>query len=304
MNPGNDTNWLEQYRILGLEPGCEWSEVHRAYRRLAQSHHPDRFDESSPEFREASNLIIEINQAYGNLSAYYKSHGHLPGQRYSAPAGARGPVRHAPPRTDWPVEPEKAKKPFIRRPSTILIALGIAIGLNYFWPPNFGMDGTPFDNAEPNRSIDSEASTPDLLGDSPSKSVAETPHFGPGSTMGEVHAIQGNPTRTTGSTWYYGKSRVTFVNGLVYSWYDDPDNPLKVKVDPDINPYARTRHSRLTSRFTYGSTKADVEAIQGPPLTKGKDLWDYGLSQVYFTNDRVVRWVDSPMQPLKVDEDQ
>lgn len=305
MNSHDDTNWYEQYRILGIDPGCEWTQVQQAYRRLAQSHHPDRFEEGTVEFQKASNFIIEINQAYAKLSAYFKVHGNLPGQRYSSPAIDREPITPrqpgpatstSPPGSGWHTPSADRKSLFQRRRMTILLALGIAISLQYFWPLNWGED------AEPNRAVNVATARPALLGDSDSEIATEKNYFGPGSTMGEVHAIQGNPTHTSGSTWFYGNSSVTFVNGLVYSWHDDPDSPLKIWIEPNELD-SRTGHSRLTSRFTYGSTKADVEAIQGPPLTKGDEMWDYGVSRVYFSKNRVVRWFNSPMQPLRVSGD-
>jgi len=311
MNLREDTNWLELYQTLGIEPGCEWSQVQTAYRRMAQSRHPDRFEEGSTEHREAQDQIIEINHAYAKLSAYYKTHGYLPGNRYSAPKTDRKPGSSGQSRSEtatsrsgssWRVPAENRKKPFLRRRSTILLSLALAYGAYHLWPLDRYLSEAPgeYESAEPGENPETPPTA--LLGESRSSIEPANSFFGPGSTMGEVYAVQGNPTRTSGSTWYYGNSSVTFAKGIVDSWKEDPDFPLKIRVDSDKLDL-RTRHSRLTSRFTYGSTKADVEAIQGQPVTKTNDVWDYGVSRVYFKNNHVVSWVNSPMQPLKVNEE-
>lgn len=312
MSLRDDTNWAELYQALGIDQGGEWTQVQAAYRRMAQSRHPDRFKEGTPEHRDAQGQIIEINQAYAKLSAYYKAHGHLPGQRYSAPradwssdVSQQSRANSAIPRTGagWRMSPKHEKKTLLRRRSTILLALGLAYGAYQFWPPDtdFADPADEYELVDQGTNPEPVAPPSSLLGSSPVETNSGSSFFGPGSTMGEVHAVQGNPTRTSGSTWYYGNSSVTFVNGTVNSWNNDPDFPLKIRINPEeLN--SRTRHSRLTSRFTYGSTKADVEAVQGPPMTKNDDVWDYGVSRVFFKHNHVVRWVNSPMQPLKVDE--
>ena len=57
----------------------------------------------------------------------------------------------------------------------------------------------------------------------------------------------------------------------------------------------------LTSPFfTLGSSKAEVQATQGPPLVVNGNAWDYGKSSVYFSGDRVVGWKVTPDSLLKV----
>ncbi len=52
--------------------------------------------------------------------------------------------------------------------------------------------------------------------------------------------------------------------------------------------------------FTLGSTKAEVQAVQGSPTTSADTAWQYGPSTVHFRLDRVVGWSSSPEKPLKV----
>jgi hypothetical protein len=141
-----------------------------------------------------------------------------------------------------------------------------------------------------------------LLGEAPSESHGILP----GSTLGEVYAIQGVPTLTEGDTWHYGKSQIRFARGKVVSWDEHPDNPLRIAPEPsgivpdrsgivpDQSVPLRHRH------FDVGSTKDEVRAIQGAPVMETDTVWDYAPSRVYFERNRVVRWVESPMQPLRV----
>jgi hypothetical protein len=113
-----------------------------------------------------------------------------------------------------------------------------------------------------------------------------------GSTFGDVYVIQGIPTSTQGDTWHYGKSHIRFAHGKVISWNEDPENPLRI---------ARNQPAQfIGGHFKVGSTKDEVRATQGTPVTETAAVWDYGLSRVYFENNRVIRWEESPMQPLRV----
>jgi len=58
------------WRVLGLAPGAEASEIKRAYRRLARSVHPDLHpDATSEERRELETRFAQITEAYRALVA-------------------------------------------------------------------------------------------------------------------------------------------------------------------------------------------------------------------------------------------
>jgi hypothetical protein len=117
-----------------------------------------------------------------------------------------------------------------------------------------------------------------------------------GSTRDEVLAQQGPPTSSSEDKLVYGNSELYFKNNLVTGWRIDlASNPIRVKlwpqtaVDPDL------------AYFTTGSTKDEVLVVQGTPTAFSEDKFDYGRSEVYFRNDRVVNWKDDPGSvPLKV----
>lgn len=56
-------NHLQCYEILGLRPGATPEHIHRAYKRLALKHHPDR----APSSQHGHQLFCEVTEAYGQL---------------------------------------------------------------------------------------------------------------------------------------------------------------------------------------------------------------------------------------------
>ncbi len=56
-------NHLRCYEVLGLLPGATPEQIHRAYKRLAMEHHPDRSSRGS----ESHRLFCTVTEAYGQL---------------------------------------------------------------------------------------------------------------------------------------------------------------------------------------------------------------------------------------------
>jgi len=76
----------------------------------------------------------------------------------------------------------------------------------------------------------------------------------------------------------------------VVSWFAGPDaGPAPLIFSRSVKP-----------AFTLGSTKIDVERIQGQPTTRSNSTWNYGNSRVYFRDDRVVGWHVAPGHGLRV----
>uniref|UniRef100_A0A832M6E7 Tetratricopeptide repeat protein n=1 Tax=Oscillatoriales cyanobacterium SpSt-402 TaxID=2282168 RepID=A0A832M6E7_9CYAN len=64
-------NSLQQYyETLGLQPGASPTEVKQAYRALAKTWHPDRFNHDSELRRQAEEKLKDINEAYRQLKDY------------------------------------------------------------------------------------------------------------------------------------------------------------------------------------------------------------------------------------------
>lgn len=60
---------VDPYRVLGVKPGAEYAQIHKAYRRLARRHHPDTTHDAGPEQAEASRRrMAAVNGAWAILS--------------------------------------------------------------------------------------------------------------------------------------------------------------------------------------------------------------------------------------------
>ncbi len=122
------------------------------------------------------------------------------------------------------------------------------------------------------------------------------PYLTVGSTRDEVMAQQGTPTASTEDKLVYGSSELYLKDGRVIGWRIDPfSSPIRVKlwpqtpVDPDLE------------FFTVNSTKDEVLVVQGTPTEFSEDMFKYGDSVVYFSNNRVVNWKnDAGSVPLRV----
>jgi hypothetical protein len=115
------------------------------------------------------------------------------------------------------------------------------------------------------------------------------PYITVGSTMEEVLAQQGPPTASSENKLVYGKSELYFKDGSVIGWRIDPAaSPIRVKLWP-----ASAVDPGLAS-YTVGSSKDVVLTVQGTPTAFTPDKFEYGKSEVYFRNNKVVGWKEEP----------
>jgi hypothetical protein len=292
-------SYSECYLTLGATPDTDWETLRANYRRLIGRWHPDRFSGDAVSKGIAEERSKQITLAYQTLEKYRRDHGALPPTKPAA-VTAQGPAMSAEPMSERPasevrVEPAKtgpavrefAKRRPVRRVA-IALAFFVLIGALYLAPRY--QDERASDDDRPAASAhDPGVATPaPRLKESP----RDSPGISTGSTLGEVYAIQGVPTLTQGDTWHYGNSQIRFAQGKVISWKEHPDDPLRIVRDQSVQPHGTT--------FDVGSTKEEVRAIQGTPVRETDTLWDYAPSRVYFRHDRVIRWEESPVQPLRV----
>jgi hypothetical protein len=289
------------YATLGVTPDTDWKTLRARYRRLIGQWHPDRYSADATGKKVAEERTKHITLAYQTLERYRRDHGVLPpSQPALAAVGGKTPGPDAGTRFDRASSTSRAEaatadaavegvaKPRPRRWRRLAIAL-VALGTATY----FALDS--FKELEPSKTEPVEsAHEADTAPQSPPS--AEIPQGAGGirlgSTFGEVYTIQGVPNSTQGDTWHYGKSQIRFAQGKVISWEEHVDNPLRIDRDQAI-----LRRERF---FGVGSTKDEVRAVQGAPVTETDNVWYYAPSKVYFEHNRVVRWEESPMQPLRV----
>jgi len=283
------TDYSGCYATLGVTPDTEWNTLRSRYKRLIGTWHPDRYPPGADK-AVAEERSKQITRAYKALETYRRRHGALPPLPSAAPAAAEPvepdehsdslrPERQAEPAfaDAWGRESASRTKPrALRRIAVSLLAIGglayLAIGQSW-----------KLEEDEPSASSTAEPAPQ-------AADASDAPRISVGSTLGEVYSVQGVPTATKGDTWYYGQSQIQFLQGRVVSWVENPANPLRVTHDEPAGSGA----------FGVGSTRAQVRAIQGPPVGESDTVWDYGPSRVFFEHDRVVRWEESPMHPLRV----
>jgi len=297
-----DDQYLHSYSILDLSPGAGWNELRTAYRSSVKKWHPDRF-QSDEKRRNAEERTKEITRAYKILADFYRRHGRMPIDRY-APATAEV----ATPRSNSEGTAEQAdhntpasateESPADSRPAppppqprvtakTVITVLAV-LAVIYVWvlsgPPD---NRTGFD---PSSTVPGQPQ----VADSPVIAAAPAytgPYFTHGSKIGDVYAIQGIPTATDDGVWYYGKSKVFFVNGSVDHWESHPENPLRAREDVALPVPEKKTLAR-------GLTKLEVLALLGPPQKQTEYEWIYGSSRIFFSDGQVTGWDESPFRPL------
>jgi DnaJ domain len=298
-------DYAHAYRLLGVPPHCSLSELKAARRRLAKSWHPDHFPVGTEKRRQAEERIKDINTAFEHLLRYHRRFGVLPVPSANVTARTTSTAVDPAPRSvatpqDTSSEGEPSLSsfptPYARntwaatRWIALLSAASLVVATAYIALRHTDQLPTPPNLAPRPRAADARGKSA-----SHEPSAARPAHdryFTIGSTLGQVYAAQGVPTSTKNDAWFYGKSIVYFTDGIVTSWEEDPANPLNATMLAISTP-------STPRTFALGSTKEEVRAAEGAPLFESPDLWDYGLSKVYFRDDRVVSWESSPLRPLK-----
>ncbi|GIX46901.1 MAG: hypothetical protein KatS3mg131_1112 [Candidatus Tectimicrobiota bacterium] len=242
------------YALLGLPPGAPWVEVRRAYRRLLQQWHPDRWATDAKRQRQALEVCQRLNAAYARLRA-------------GAPGAPRRPGARQGPVPLWLL--------------VLGLFLGLRLGLAPLFPTYALVAPAPAVAPEAAPSPAAPLAPPSTQGE---PEPAPPAFFTLGSSKAEVLAVQGTPTRLSETLWEYRGSRVSFRHGRVVGWEVWPRSPLRVRLSLPSLPVP------APAFFTLGSSKAEVLAVQGTPTRLSENLWEYGLSRVYFVHDRVVRW--------------
>jgi hypothetical protein len=297
--------YAKNYRILGVPPDATWNQLRQAYKSLVNMWHPDRFQQDTRQRKLAEEKTKEIIQSYQELAGYYKKFGALPSITEIAkiPVAEDIAPQHAPdahpapeshdtePSADVtkPVETHKSKR--FRFPSAMAAA---AVAGAAYLVLQIVLSERSSDLPQNENYLEQAADKKiDRNEDPDHQTSSDEKYFTFGMSLGEVYAIQGVPTKTEDDIWYYGSSKVYFVKGKVQRWEESTDNPLRTQIKPGAE-------KMRTEFFGKGSSKHEVIAVQGAPERDAGNVWDYGVSRVYFDGDRVKGWDESPFNPLRV----
>lgn len=283
-------DYLHSYRALGIAPGAGWADVKAAYRTKVRAWHPDRFAGNDEQKQFAEEQTKTINKAYRQLADFHRKHGVLPlmtAWAASAPQTSQGAPEF---RTPYRSPGAKQRRFVVVNPLVTRAAIAIVVLLAAFLAIYTTVPLEQSGVTEPMPVAERPSTQTDTH---PTKVAAPAAYFTIGSTLGEVYAAQGIPSHTDGDIWHYGTSKIYFSRGKVVHWDETREHPLRVQLNTPSTPHQEPNY------FTRGSTKADVRRVQGMPLRETDSVWDYGVSRVYFENDRVVGWNESSLNPLK-----
>jgi curved DNA-binding protein CbpA len=253
------------YKILLIEPECNRDNLRKAYKKLIQKWHPDRFTDEVQKL-SAEDKIKELNIAYFQLSDYYKKHNSLP--FISKPEVIHRTKRAS---VSKPQAPDDSIASTSEDPSaskttknsssdeysnkiylTLVVIISLFVFINSDPDNESTHSNTLMNNAYKTDSADGsieikaiethEIGKSDITqeGVSGSKDISEinaipntqpADYFTYGSSIGEVLSIQGRPDSIDGDYWFYGNSYVKFKDGVVEDWKRSSEFPLKAHID-------------------------------------------------------------------------
>jgi len=105
-----------------------------------------------------------------------------------------------------------------------------------------------------------------------------------GDSRARVLAVQGAPDDAGDTILRYGSSVVYLTDGRVSGWSDGVPR-LHVRALPSLD-------YDLLATFTFGSSRAEVERLQGRPTDNVLGAFFYGTSVIRFESERVSGWVE------------
>ena len=243
--------------VLELHAGATDEEIKAAYRMLVKVWHPDRFEGDRKLSKAAGEKLKGINAVFKFLSSSPR------------PVGGRKPS------TPEPKESTKKAQPTSDRPSP-------------FAERDDGNRPTGNAAAPPTPT----ASRPST-GDSPNVSI---PQESSGWSRLLRYVIIFGGISLAKYFWPSGGSGPN-TNAVVHPTYevDTTSSPRSTLLFDHFATSEQAKPTSHTSKkvppyFTVGSTREEVLAVQGTPTSFSQDTLEYGASEVYLSDGKVVSW--------------
>jgi hypothetical protein len=212
----DETDFVDLYARLRLQPGCTLAEFKQAYRRHVAQWHPDRTRDGHAD-APATRRLQRLTRQYSAAMAFQRRHGRLPG----APLPERGaPVVPEPLATVAAGVPEATLRFAAawlptRTPGTrwwLLIGLvGVAVAIGSLMPATDRLQGDGETAGAYERAPRVDAPRP-----------ARMPDLSLGVDEDQVLALEGEPDRRIDDRWEYGPSWIRFDRHRVGDWYSSP----------------------------------------------------------------------------------
>ena len=229
----HETDFLDLYRRLGLNPGCGLDELKQAYRRHVAAMHPDRQAGRPADARMASRLQ-RLNAQYGAAMDFHRRYGRLPGapqtSTFAPNSGSRdlsGAVREMPDpfaarRTATAADAARHEEPGAggrRSHARLAVVLVIAALGTLGW----GMHQASLSSAD---GSDDNTSVQAGAGSVSHDAAAEGVVLHVGMSAEDVRSVEGEPLAVHGELWEYGPSWIRFDHDEVVEWHSSPLHPL------------------------------------------------------------------------------
>ena len=229
----NETDFLDLYRRLGLNPGCGLDELKQAYRRHVAALHPDRQAGRPADARMASRLQ-RLNAQYGAAMDFHRRYGRLPGAPQSSPFGATsgsrdlsGTVREMPDpfaarRTSTTPDATLHGEPSSggRRSHARLAVLLVIVALGTLGWAMHEASLSSSDGSDDDTTVQAGA------GSVSHDAAAEGVVLHVGMSADDVRSVEGEPLAVHGDLWEYGPSWIRFDRDEVVEWHSSPLHPL------------------------------------------------------------------------------
>ncbi len=295
-----ERDYIDDYFTLGLDPKASKEECRSAYKKLAQTWHPDRFEESSDERTDALHKFLAIKQSFQSLSDFHKANNRMPlceDHSFEESDDVRpesSPVVDTPVSENPPYATESISTPEETDTST---------------PPPPQQQTTPYsapkDSSAPitshaNTTIPQtkkRGSTQVQLRDIALMFilVGATTYYGVSTwiehSRAEAEAALRNAKKSLEEHILQEKEKTKNVSAEI-----DSQLPSDADALSDTSPAKFSRGQPKT--FTFGDTMQQILAVQGPPDTATASAWYYGKSVIYFKDGKVSDWKNSAANPL------
>lgn len=215
----DETDFLDLYMRLRLEPGCSVDEFKQAYRRHVAQWHPDRRSGGHADALAARRLQ-RLTKQYGAAMEFHRRHGRLPGaprsQRVMATVEPHESVEDGAPSVTVTVEAETPPGRVLGAPWWLAIgAIGVAVLVWSLMPAAVDPDSDDMADAP---AVHGHA----MPAPAPTSALASIGPLTLGMSEDDVLALEGEPTQRGDGRWEYGPSWVRFDNHAVSDWYSSP----------------------------------------------------------------------------------
>jgi hypothetical protein len=271
------------YKILGLSPDASIEARKQAYKDLVKVWHPDRFSHDPRLQQKAQEKLQEINEAYEKIKSLTNDQSQgTSWKKEQHDSSFENQQAYKPPFSDNVLFRKRRKRSALVWIVFVVLFIGVSVILSQLGNRTEQIQSEHGD-ALPSESLPPSSPIPE-----------QRAYVTIGSTKDEVRALQGNPSRIIGDTWFYDASQVTFSSDKVVGYANNSEN-LHMRLMPKTD----MTHIREKGYFTIGATKDEVIALQGTPGSIIGNTWVYGLSQIKFYDDTVVSYSNAS-QNLKV----